>query len=315
MKTITKPVILILSFILLCAFVPKLAVNHSQKKSKARIVYNVMLNKSCSNYEIFSMNLDGSDKKNLSNWTGADWVYATHGNKIYFVSDRDSLPRQWFLYEMDGQGNNVRRISKMRLQDSYLSVDATGKKIIVCPYTKNTNWFYVLDIKTGKTLDTVIAPLAQVSDPVYLPGGRQITFRGSKEKKKAEELFVMDLDGTNLRQLTQYPEQDTSAQWYETHSGTPVWNPKSKLISYFSKQQNNHSIHTVSLDGKHRQMTDNLLNEGWHDWSSDGKFIVYDCSDLADKNFDIYLMDANGENVKRLTSDTLTEQAPLFLNY
>ena len=317
LRHLYKPTLLLSLITLLSSFVYYSYSKQTQNQpANLKIIYNVQLNDSCANYEVFSMNTDGTEKKNLSKWKGADWAYATFGNKIYFVSDRDSTSRWWFLYEMDVNGNNVRRVSNMRLQDSYVSVNSSGKQIIISPYIKEKKWFFILDIKSGKIMDTIIVPLANIADPCYLPGDSKIVFRGAKEKKGIEDLFIMNLDGSGLKQLTNYPKADTTAKWYETHSGTPVWNNKQKLISYFSKQKGNHSIHTVKPDGTEaKKITDDKMNEGWHAWSPDGKFIVFDGSDLEDKNFDIYIMKFDGTDIKRLTRDSLIEQAPLFIQY
>jgi TolB protein len=309
-----SPRLLVLLFILTIPVLFSFMFYTTRKAPDLRIVYNTILNDTCTTYEIFTMNLDGSDKKNVSNWAGADWAYATFDDRIYFVSDRDTTARMWFLYEMDVNGKNVRRISPMRLQDSYVGINSTGRQIMVTPYLKDRKWFFVLDIKTGIVLDTLKVPLANIAHPLYLPGDEQVVFCGAREKKKAEELFVMNLDGTGLRQLTQYPKNDTTARWYETHASNPVWNSSQKRVTYFSKQKGNHSIYAINLDGTgQKQITDDSFNEGWHAWSPDGKLMVYDGSDLADKNFDIYIMHADGTNVKRLTQDPAVEQAPLFI--
>ncbi|MBL7888297.1 MAG: PD40 domain-containing protein [Bacteroidia bacterium] len=279
-----------------------------------KIVYNAVIDKTCGTYEIFSMNLDGSDKRNISNWKGADWAYATFGDKIYFVSDRDTTSRLWFLYEMDVNGNNVRKVFNQRLEDSYIGINSVGSKMILKPIRKERNTFLIIDITKGVVIDSLILPFAGIADPIYLNGDKQIVFRGNKVKKEPEELFIMDANGTNIKQLTKYPSSDTTAKWYETHTGTPVWNEKEKALTYFSKQNSNHSIYSIKLDGTdQRKLTDDLFNEGWHAWTKDGNFLVYDGSDLEDKNFDIYLKDVQSGFIKRLTTDSIVEQAPLFI--
>jgi hypothetical protein len=47
-----------------------------------RIAYNVYYDTANGNYEIFSMKADGSDKKNISNSPGIDWVYYAYKDKI-----------------------------------------------------------------------------------------------------------------------------------------------------------------------------------------------------------------------------------------
>lgn len=279
-----------------------------------KIVYNAVIDKTCGTYEVFTMNLDGSDKRNISNWKGADWAYATFEDKVYFVSDRDTTTRLWFLYEMDVNGDNVRKIFKHRLEDSYVGISSKGNKAIIKPIRKERNTFLIIDIFNGKALDSLKLPFAGIADPIYFNEDKQIVFRGNKAKKEPEELYIMDADGTNIKQLTEYPKNDTTAKWYETHSGTPVWNAKEKELTYFSKQESNHSIYSVKIDGTgRRRLSDNTFNEGWHAWTPDGNFLVYDGSDLEDKNFDIYLKDMRNGIVKRLTSDSIVEQAPLFI--
>lgn len=281
-----------------------------------KIVYNAVLDKTCGTYEVFTMNPDGTEKKNISNWKGADWAYATYRDKIYFVSDRDTSARLWFLYEMDVNGNNVRKVFNTRLEDSYIGINSTGEKMIIKPLLKERNSFFIIDVKTGRIEDTLTVPLLNVSDPIYLPGDKQIAFRGNKVKKEAEELYVINLNGTELKKLTEYPKNDTTAKWYETHTGTPVWNASAKCLTYFSKQANNHSIHSINLNGTDsKKLTDNTFNEGWHVWTQDGKFLIYDGSDLQDKNFDIYLKDVEGGLIRRLTTDSIVEQAPLLIQY
>lgn len=281
-----------------------------------KIVYNAVIDKTCGTYEIFTMNLDGTDKRNISNWKGADWAYATFQDKVYFVSDRDTTSRLWFLYEMDVNGDYVRKIFNERLEDSYVGINSAGNRMIIKPIRKERNTFLIIDVSNGKLIDSLKLPFTGIADPIYLNDDKQIVFRGNRVKKEPEELFIMNADGTNIKQLTTYPENDTTARWYETHSGTPVWNAGARCISYFSKQVNNHSIHTVKPDGSNsKKLTDNSFNEGWHVWTPDGKFLIYDGSDLEDKNFDIYLKDIEGGFIKRLTTDSITEQAPLLIQY
>lgn len=290
--------------------------NCGQKKfpKHYKIVYNAVLDSTCGSYEVFIMNPDGTHKKNLSNWKGADWAYATFGDKIYFVSDRDTAARWWFLYEMDLNGNHIRKVFDQRLEDSYVTLNSTGEKMILKPLLKERNCFFVIDVKTGRVEDTLILPVLHAADPLYLPGDQQIVFRGNKVRKEAEELYLYDLNSADLKKLTNYPAADTTAKWYETHSGTPVWNASSNCITYFSKQAGNHSIHSVNLEGTEmKKLTDDSFNEGWHVWTSNGQFLVYDGSDLEDRNFDIYLKHIESGTIKRLTTESTVEQAPLLI--
>jgi TolB protein len=78
------------------------AVEGLAQSAKYRIVYNVLHDTAKGNYEVFIADMDGKNQKNISNYSGLDWVYRTYKDKIYFVSDRDTTCRRCYkLYEMD----------------------------------------------------------------------------------------------------------------------------------------------------------------------------------------------------------------------
>jgi len=292
-----------------------------EKESKGqplKIAYNMLYDREGDDYEVFVMNLDGSGKRNISNWKGVDWVYYAYEDKIYFISDRDTCHRCYFLYETDAEGKNIRKVVDFQLQDSWLSSRHNGTELIVDPHPKVDSVFRIIDLK-GQIVGKVDPGLAYMNDPFFSPDGESVVFRGSEKKFKKDlgyidELYVINVDGSGLRQLTTFPKEDTTIEWYNYHAGPPFWEPKRNVISYISKQNKNYSIFLINPDGSgQRQLTPDGFNEGWHAWSPDGEMIAYDGYDLKNTNFDIYLMDGDGKNVRRLTTDARLEQAPVFV--
>lgn len=279
-----------------------------------KIAYNVLFDQKTHNYEIFVMNPDGSGKKNISNWKGVDWVYTSLEDKIYFVSDRDTSYRKYFLYEMDVDGNNVRRISKFLVSDSWQGVGKNGTEFVVSSNKDHRrNELYRID-KDGKELRRLTNDTLDDNDPVFSPDGKQIVFR-SKRGTTYDELWMMNSDGTDLHRLTYYPEDNTTAFVHSYHAGPPFWEPNGNFISYISNQRSKSSIYLINPDGTNsRRLTnDTTMNEGWHSWSADGKYLVADCSDKGNKKFSIFLIDKNGRVLQQLTNEFKYEQAPVFV--
>jgi len=293
---------------------------HPIDVSKLKIAYNVYYDTANGNYEVFVMNADGSDKKNISNSKGIDWVYYAYKDKIYFASDRDTTYRMYFLYEMDANGNNVRKVSDLRLEDSYVSSREDGKEMIVSGRIGKSvrQQLFLINIQDGSYKQLTSDTAASFNDPVFLPDEKQIVFRHRLKRRNFQnekaELWVMNDDGTNKRQLTHYPETDTTAEWHVYHAGPPVVIPGKNKISYMSYQNSNYSIFSTSPEGKDvKQLTTDELNEGWHNWSPDGEWIVYDASDKNSTWYDIWLMKADGSGLKKLTDDWRFEQGPVFV--
>lgn len=285
-----------------------------------KIAYNVYYDTAVGNYEVFAMNADGTAQKNISNSPGIDWVYYVYKDKIYFASDRDTTYRMYFLYEMDVDGNNVRKVSDLRLEDSYLSSRNEGKELIVSGRIGKEvrQQLFLVDVGSGDFRQLTKDTAASFSDPYFSPDGKQIVFRHRTKRRNFQnekaELWIMNDDGTEKRQLTHYPASDTTADWHSYHAGPPFWEPTSNRISFMSLQQNNYSIFSISPDGTNlKQLTSDQLNEGWHTWSPDGTWIVCDVSNPDGTEYNIHMMNADGSNRKQLTTDWRTEQAPVFV--
>jgi TolB protein len=295
--------------------------NKSEKSiPELRIVYNVNYDTLTDDYEIFSMKLDGSDKKNISNSKGVDWVYYAYKDKVYFVSDRDTTHRMYFLYEMDANGKNVRKVTDLRLEDSSLGSRNNGKELIVAGRVGKEirQQLFIINTETGGYAPVAQDTGASFNSPYFSPDGSMIVFRYRKNKRNYEnekaELWIMNADGSNKKQLTYYPEADTTANWFDYHAGAPTWDPNQNLISYMSMQKGNYSIFTITPDGTETtQLTADSLGEGWHAWSPDGQWMVFDVSGLNGEYYDVCLMENSTKKVKKLTDDWRTEQAPVFV--
>lgn len=284
-----------------------------------KIVYNVELDSANDNYEIFVMDFSGANKRNISNHPGVDWAYHTIGDKIYFLSDRDSCHRCFHLYETDIYGTNIRRVTNFRMKDSWMSSRNNGSEMIVTPHPTIDSAFYVINLE-GEIIEKIYPGLPYFNDPAFLSDNKKIVFRGSNNKFEKEtgyldELFTMNTDGTGLHQLTHFPVEDTTTTWNDYHAGAPSLIPESDNISYISKQNGTYSIFSIDKNGGDAsQITSDGFNQGWHNWSPDAKYIVFDgCSVKRDSNYDIFLMDIEGRNISRLSFDTLYEHAPLFV--
>lgn len=270
------------------------------------------------NYEIFVMNADGSEQRNISNRPGVDWVYYAHKDRLYFISDRDSTSRKYFLYEMKWDGTEIRRMTDFLVHDSWISSRKDGSEFVVTINEDDdydTRDLFIIS-KEGEILKQVTDDEFQNTDPHFSPDGNQIVFRSNRAQQ--DELFIINSDGTDLRQLTDYPLSDNTAEDWEYHSGPPQW-VDSDRITYISKQKFNYSIFSISPVGtQFKQLTPDstttgfLSNEGWHSWSRNDSLIVFNATNTVG-NYDIYIMRSDIKDVRRLTNTEWYDQAPVFV--
>jgi len=128
--------------------------------------------------------------------------------------------------------------------------------------------------------------------------GTQITFLA--QEKRDKELWLVDFDGYNLRQLTND----------NTVNLSPAWSPDGKWIVYTSYAAHNPDLIMIDTSGENRQTLNRLpgLNAA-PAWSPDMQKIALVLS--RDQNSEIYLLKRN-RKLQRLTRHFNIDTSPTW---
>jgi TolB protein len=193
-------------------------------------------------YDIFRVNTDGTNPRRLTSTPGydAEATVAKDG-RIVFTSVRDG---DMEIYSMNGDGSDVRRLTNRPGPDGGPFFSADGTKIV----------FRGRPTPAGAELDSYYSLLKQgIWRPTSL------------------ELFVMDRDGRNLRQVTR---TGTGANW------APFFTPDGTKIIYGSNAANprgpNFDLFLINLDGSGlEQVTFFDGFDGFPMFSPDGRKLVF----------------------------------------
>ena len=168
------------------------------------------------NNELFLMKADGSTERRLTDHPLRDGhaKFLSDGSKIIFNSQRDDQAiltmKNYELYEMDTDGTGIKRLTSYDEWDTYPSYSPDGTKILwrriladtTAPRKYNSEIFI---------MDRGLTNIRNLSKhpsfdgyPVWSPDGDQILFVSSRNGQTTShlQLFIMDADGSNIRQLT-----------------------------------------------------------------------------------------------------------------
>ena len=141
-------------------------------------------------------------------------------------------------------------------------------------------------------------------EPVWSPDGSRIAFWSNRDGGK--EIYVMDADGSSVKRLTNNLADDVN----------PSWSPDGRKILYESERDGNSEIYVMEADGGNQiRLTRNNAADTTATWSPDGSLIAFASNrdtgpPYNPYNLDIYVMNADGSNVRRIVDDPEYDVGP-----
>ena len=193
-------------------------------------------------YDVFVANADGSDLRQLTDVMGydAEATFSPTGDRIVFTSARDG---DLELYSMAPDGSDVKRLTNRVGYDGGAFYSPDGTQIIWRAHYP----------EEGEAKDDYLRLLAQ---GLIRPGEL--------------EIWVMDADGSNARQVTEIGGANFG----------PYWHPSGDKVIFSTNHQDpsgrEFELFMVNLDGTGlEQITFSPGFDGFPMWAPDGKTFVF----------------------------------------
>lgn len=186
------------------------------------------------NWEIYVMEADGKNPRNLTNHPSDDQfpAWSFDGKKIGFRSKRDGNSE---IYVMNSDGTNPTNLTNHPSTDSFPSWSPDGKRLAFYS-NRDGNWeIYVMD-SDGKNVRNLTNHPASDSNPSWSPDGKKIAFNSRRDGNY--EIYLMDAaDGGNQKNLTNLDGvDDADASWFDPNFAKAV-NLSGKLPSIWGKSK------------------------------------------------------------------------------
>ncbi len=255
--------------------------------------------------QIYTMKVDGTDVQRVSTGTGRTTCgyYYPNGRQILYASTheggRECPPRPNFsrgyvwpiyasydIYTANPDGSNVRPLTRTPGYDAEATIAPDG--LIVFTSVRDGDMEIYSMKPDGSDVRRLTNRVGPDGGPFFSFDGQRIAFRGRSLQPGAElddyrallkeglwrptelELFVMDRDGSNLRQVTRLGGANFA----------PSWHPDGKRLIFSSNHHNpkgrNFDLFLINVDGTGlERITFNDTFDGFPMFSPDGKHLVF----------------------------------------
>lgn len=228
--------------------------------------YDIAENKG--NTELYMMNVDGSNKKQLTKTAGGEYnpVFINEGNTIAFISGGQ-------IWKMDLDGGNIKQLSNYDGDISAFKVSPDGAKIL-----------FIADVKVGQVVTDIYPDLPKANAHFT----DNLMYKHWDEwVSTAPHPFVADFNGSELANITDIlaglPYESPMRPWGGIEQLD--WSKDSKTVAYTCRKKTgkeysistNSDIYLYSLaDKSTRNISEGMMGYDQNPvFSNDGRMIAW----------------------------------------
>ena len=240
------------------------------------------------NYEIYTMNADGTGSTRITFAAGDDDEpsFDAAGNKILFTSDRNNSRDE--IYVMNANGTGVTRLTNIAGRNNSAVFDPAGSKIAFTSRRSGSENLFIMNSDgSGQTQLTFLSGTASfASDPSFNNDGTRIAFESQRGGigNSQWDIFTIKPDGTGETRLTTSPQPEHD----------PSYSRDGTKIVFVSERDGNHELYIMNSDGTDQTRLTNTPDiETNPVFSPDGRQIAFSRSPAGG----IYTINVDGTDL------------------
>jgi Tol biopolymer transport system component len=281
-------------------------------------------------FDIYVMDEGGGNVRQLTRNAGEDLreaddggpVWSPDGSRIVYSSTRDHEgdgSDNWEIYVMQADGSAQTRLTENEALEGDPTWSADGASILYARRSvPGESAFELALMRDDGTGPSTLLEIDGYGSGAFSPDGSQLAFNRCDEEDC--EIWVADADGSNARLLVD------SRGW----DGDPAWSPDGTRIAFMSNRDRNGTcffhdcvghngeIYVMNADASdQRRLTDDPGDDKFPTWSPDGARLAFaglrdveGAVDAPEENYEIYVMDADGSDLRQLTDNTSWDWHP-----
>jgi TolB protein len=273
----------------------------STDQPKGRIVYTCQMFKAQSTSQICIINADGSGFRRLTTEDARQHYYPSlspDGKSVVYAAFRQGSFYE--VYEMNLASGNVKQLTNKFGGLSAPEISPDGKSIIFKTSSVNVERTVIWRMdRNGENADKISRTIGW--DPTWSPDGEYV-------------LFVSDMDGYTQLFRSRANGKDLRKVGDLIVGGRGDWSPDGQWVVTYAGDPGNREIYIMSIDGLNAHVISPAGgNSQEPSFSPDGQWIAFTgyYDHLGDANgCEIYIMRADGSDLRRLTNNDTCDSQP-----
>ena len=188
------------------------------------------------NPDLWLLDLETGHAKTFSSEQGLNIAggFSPDGTKLLMTLSRGKSPN---LYLKELAGGAIERLTSHFGADSTPTFSPDARQVAFVSDRSGNPQIHVLDIPTKKI--TRLTSLNWCDAPAWSPTGEWIAFAGRAHNKDKMDVFLVDITGSQLRQLTHG----------EGSNEDPAWSPDGRFLAFSSTRGKRSQVWVMDADG------------------------------------------------------------------
>ena len=250
--------------------------------------------------QLCMINADGTDYQQLTDVEAHNYypVYSPLRGSVVYASNQNGGVFDLFMFLFEGS-----RLIQLTEQIGNVvspSFSPDGSKILFANQASvGPTSLWTIE-NTGENADLLYSGPNTIAAADWSPAGDTIAFAMPVDQPDSFEIFLMDQDGSNVRQLT---------RGLAGIGGSLDWSPDGKYLLIYAGPPGDKNIFRIDVEAQTATQLTNGGNNAASSYSPDGQWIAFNSLRNNDQA-DIFIMRPDGSSMRQVTDNPEPDWQP-----
>lgn len=250
--------------------------------------------------QLCMVNADGTGYRQITNVQAHNYypVYSPQGGSIVYASNQNGGYFDLFLFVFEG--SRLIRLTENigNVISPGFSLDG-GTVLFANRAAEGPTSLWTVEA-TGKNPKLLYSGPGDIVAADWSPDGNTIAFAMAVDASNAYEIFLMNPDTSNLRQLT---------RGLPGIGGSLDWSPDGRFLLIYAGPPGDKDIFRIDVEAQTASQLTDGGNNASASYSPDGAWIAFN-SLRKDEQADLFVMRANGSDLRQVTDNPEPDWQP-----